>query len=74
MDMALSLRTTSRFVASPRWGTPALLSASNARPADMAPSPMMATQRLLWPCKRAACAIPSAAEMEVDECAVPKLS
>ena len=54
--------------------TPALLSASNAMPALIAPSPMMATHFLLSPFIFAATAMPSAAEIEVDECAVPKVS
>jgi hypothetical protein len=41
IDMSLSLRMTSRLASA----TPALLSASKAMPADIAPSPMMATTR-----------------------------
>jgi hypothetical protein len=43
-------------------------------PADMAPSPM--TQTTLWFCWRRsrATAMPSPAEIEVEECAAPKLS
>ncbi len=54
--------------------TPALFSASKAMPALMAPSPMMATDLRASPLSLAASAMPSAAEMEVDECAVPKVS
>ena len=53
---------------------PALFSASNAMPAVIAPSPMIATTRLSSPFMRAATAIPSAALIEVLECAVPKVS
>ena len=58
----------------PSFDSPALLSASNAMPALIAPSPMMATHLRLSPFIRAATAMPSAAEIEVDECAVPKVS
>ncbi len=72
--MSLSFRITSRSVSM----TPALLSASKAMPADMAPSPMTATTwRFLSPVSPfsfAACAMPSAALTEVLECAVPKVS
>ena len=53
---------------------PALLSASNAMPAVIAPSPMIATTRRLMPASLAATAMPSAALIEVLECAVPKVS
>ena len=43
-------------------------------PAVMAPSPITATALRAWPFCRAASAMPSAAEMLVDECAVPKAS
>ena len=53
---------------------PALFSASNAMPALIAPSPITATTLRGSPLSRAAIAMPSAAEIEVDECAVPKVS
>ena len=71
MLMSLSFKTTSILQLS---CTPALLSASKAMPALMAPSPMMATEYRSSPFCLAASAIPKAAEMEVDECAVPKVS
>ena len=70
MDMSLSFRITSRSHSA----TPALFNASNAMPALMAPSPMMATALRFSPLYLAASAMPSAAEMLVDECAVPKAS
>jgi hypothetical protein len=70
IDMSLSFSTTSMSVPA----TPALLSASNAMPALIAPSPMMATHLRLSPLRRAATAMPSAAEIDVDEWAVPKVS
>ena len=68
IDMSLSLRITSTF------SRPALFMASNAMPALIAPSPITAIEWRLMPCKRAAMAMPSAAEIDVDECAVPKVS
>ena len=71
MLMSLSLRITSSRKSC---ATPALFKPSNAMPAVMAPSPITA---MLWRSQascRAAMAIPSAAEILVDECAVPKLS
>jgi len=56
------------------FATPPLFSASKAMPALIAPSPMMATDLRSSPLRRAATAMPSAAEIEVDECAVPKVS
>ncbi len=53
---------------------PALLSASKAMPALIAPSPITATTLLASPSRFAAIAMPSAAEIDVDECAVPKVS
>jgi hypothetical protein len=70
IDMSLSLSTTSRSVSV----TPALFIASNAIPADIAPSPMIATARRDSPRSLAAWAMPSAAEIEVLECAVPNVS
>ena len=43
-------------------------------PAVSAPSPMMATALRRLPICLAAMAMPNAAEMLVDECAVPKAS
>ncbi|MCY1225733.1 hypothetical protein D9M72_413650 [compost metagenome] len=43
-------------------------------PAVMAPSPITATETRFSPSVRAPSAMPSAAEIEVDECAVPKVS
>src|SRR6185295_19137733 len=51
---------------------PALFIASYAMPADIAPSPMTAMQRRLSPFSFEETAMPSAAEIEVLECAVPK--
>ncbi len=68
--MSLSFRITSSLQSS----TPALLRASKAMPAVIAPSPMMATQWRCSPFWRDARAMPSAAEMLVDECAVPNVS
>ncbi len=63
IDMPLSLNTTSMSGStSPPW-----FSASNAMPAVIAPSPITATT-LRWSFLRcAAIAMPSAAEIEVDE-------
>src|SRR5690625_1593812 len=54
--------------------TPALFNARSARPAVMAPSPVTAMGWRLIPALRDATAIPSVAEIEVEECAVPKAS
>src|SRR3546814_6931121 len=54
--------------------TPALLRASKAMPAVMAPSPITAMCWRSIPRLRDATAIPSTAEIDVDECAVPKAS
>lgn len=70
MDMSLSFRMTSRLASI----TPALFSASKAIPALIAPSPITAIACCLTPLSRAATAMPSAALMEVLECAVPKAS
>jgi hypothetical protein len=70
IDISLSFSTTSRSTSM----APALLSASNAMPADIAPSPITATARRFSPFFLAATAMPSAAEIEVEECAVPKAS
>ena len=71
MLMSLSFSTTSNLELS---CTPALFMASKAMPALMAPSPMMAMQLRSSPFCLAAIAIPKAAEIDVDECAVPKVS
>jgi hypothetical protein len=68
--MSLSLSTTRRSASA----APALFSASKAIPALIAPSPMMATQRRDSFLRRTAMAMPSAAEIDVDEWAVPKVS
>ena len=70
MLMSLSFSTTSRLQSA----TPALFSASNAMPAVIAPSPMIATTCRSSPLIFDASAMPSAAEMLVDECAVPNVS
>src|SRR5690606_25518670 len=68
IDMSLSFRMTiSRLPA-----CAALFIASYAMPADIAPSPMTAMALPGAPDSLLAVAKPSAAEMEVDECAVPK--
>ncbi len=54
--------------------TPAWFIASNAIPAVMAPSPITATDLRFSPLYFAAMAIPSAADMEVDEWPTPKVS
>ncbi len=51
-----------------------LFKASNAIPPVREPSPIIAIVLIFSPCKPAAVAIPSAAEMLVDECPTPKLS
>jgi len=68
--MSLSLRITVRSALA----APALFSASKAMPALIAPSPITATTARLSALRFAAMAMPSAAEIEVDECAVPKVS
>jgi hypothetical protein len=70
IDMSLSLRMTSMSASA----TPALFSASKAMPADIAPSPMMAMALRSSPLCLAASAMPSAAEIEVDEWPTPKVS
>src|SRR3546814_7238565 len=70
--MSLSLSTTSTLTSGV---TPALFSASKAMPAVMEPSPITAMCcRWSRPALREATAMPSTAEMDVDECAVPKAS
>jgi hypothetical protein len=69
--MSLSFRMTSRPV---RRVVPALFSASKAMPAVIAPSPITATARRFSPFSRDASAMPSAALIDVLECAVPKVS
>ena len=68
IDISLSFRMTSTFAPC------ALLSASNAMPALIAPSPITATTCRASPFSFAATAMPSAAEIDVDECAVPNVS
>ena len=68
--MSLSLRITSRSAGS----EPAWFSASNAMPAVMAPSPMIATTRRSSPARAAATAMPNAALIEVLECPTPNVS
>ena len=70
MDISLSFRMTSRSTSI----APALFIASYAMPADIAPSPITAMQWRFSPFAFAATAMPSAAEIEVEECAVPKVS
>ena len=53
---------------------PALFIASYAMPADIAPSPITAMQWRVSPLAFAPTAMPSAAEIEVEECAVPNVS
>ncbi len=50
---------------------PALFIASKAMPADIAPSPITATTLFVPPLRSRAVAMPSAAEIEVDEWAAP---
>ena len=54
--------------------TPALFKASKAMPAVMAPSPITAIARRFSPLRLAAMAMPSAAEILVEECPTPKVS
>ena len=63
IDISLSLRITNKLASI----APALLSASNAMPAVIAPSPIIATARLSIPSCFAAIAMPNAAEIEVLE-------
>jgi hypothetical protein len=70
IDISLSLRMTSMSASA----TPALFSASKAMPADIAPSPMMAMALRSSPFCLAASAMPSAAEIEVEEWPTPKVS
>ena len=53
---------------------PALFIASKAMPADIAPSPITAMAWRFSPLSLAPAAMPSAAEMDVEECAVPNAS
>jgi hypothetical protein len=71
IDMSLSFSITSRRMLSV---TPALFNASNAIPALIAPSPMIAIECRLDAWLRAATAMPSAAEIEGEEWAVPNVS
>ena len=68
MDISLSFKITiSRFSR-----CPALFIASYAMPALMAPSPMTATTLWCFWLRSRAAAIPSAADIDVDEWAAPK--
>ena len=71
MDISLSFKITSRLTS---LMSPALFKASNACPAVIAPSPIMATLRASLPCSLSATAMPNAAPMEVDECPTPNTS
>ena len=69
--MPLSFSITSRLALL----TPALFSASKASPPVIEPSPMTAICcRWRLPCSFDAMAMPSAAEIDVDEWPVPKAS
>ena len=68
--MSLSLRMTNRSAGR----LPAWLIASNAMPAVIAPSPMIATTRRFSPRAAAPIAMPSAALIEVLEWPTPKVS
>ena len=65
--MSLSLRITIRFA----FIEPALFIASYAIPALIAPSPITQTTLCFSFFKSLATAIPSPAEIEVEECAAP---
>ena len=69
--MSLSFRITSTFASS---DTPALFIASNAMPAVIAPSPITAIEKRSSPFSWLPIAMPSAAEIDVLECAVPNVS
>ncbi len=70
IDIWLSLRMTSMSGStSPPW-----FSASNAMPAVIAPSPITATTLRWSPLRCAAMAMPSAAEIDVEEWPTPKVS
>ena len=70
MDWLLSFSSTSRSA----FPIPALFRPSNASPPVIAPSPISATTFSSRPMILAAHAKPRAAEIEVDECPVPKQS
>ena len=70
IDISLSFRMTSRFTSM----SPAQFKASNACPAVIAPSPIMATLRRSLPKSLSAAAMPKAAPMEVEECPTPNAS
>src|SRR6185437_7094658 len=67
IDISLSLRMT---ISRPL-RAPALFMASYAMPADMAPSPITAMTLCFFPSRSRATAMPSAAEIDVEECAAP---
>ena len=68
IDISLSFKIINRLV----FKAPALLIASYAIPALIAPSPMTAITLLDLPSLSLATAIPRAAEIDVDECPAPK--
>ncbi len=70
MAMLLSFRITSRFELS----EPPLFSPSNANPAVIEPSPIIATVCLSSSLISEPMAMPSAADIEVELCPVPKAS
>ena len=70
MDISLSLSTTISFLR--RW--PARFRPSKASPAVMEPSPMTATTLWSFPSRSLAVAMPSEAEMDVEEWPTPKKS
>ena len=70
IPIALSFKITNKFaVVTPAWFSP-----SKAIPLAIEASPITATCSLSSPFNWEAIAIPKAAEMEVDECPVPKVS
>ncbi len=70
MDISLSFSTTMSL----RSMAPAWFKPSKARPAVMEPSPMTATTSCFSSARSRAMAMPSAAEMDVEECPTPKWS
>src|SRR3546814_20404556 len=69
--MSLSFRMTNTLTSGV---TPALFRASKTMPAVMAPSPIPAICWRSSPALREAPAMPSTADIHVDECPVPKAS
>ena len=71
IDIQLSFKITNKF----EFSAPAWFKASKAIPAVIDPSPITAICCLFFsPLTLEAIAIPSAAEIEVDECPTPKVS